>query len=33
MKVQQDNHLIEAGISVMYLAWFESTMRNLFDPG
>ena len=29
MKVQQDKHLIEAGISVMYLAWFESTMRNL----
>ena len=29
MKIQQDNHLIEAGKNVMYLAWFESTMRNL----
>ena len=29
MKVQQDNHLIEAGKKVMYLAWFESTMRDL----
>ena len=28
-KVRQDRHLIEAGKNVMYLAWFESTLRNL----